>query len=151
MMKRMWSIAIVIVAVSAAVDARTGQETDKSAMGDKPTMMYTGCIESVNHGGSYVLTHLADDHQMGMAHDGGMVKDSSMPMKKESAASNEMQGAHMMPGSLVLTGPSDLKKHVGQKVTVTGSVSKGSMDGGTKSERETLTVGSLKVVAKACK
>jgi len=111
---------------------------------------YTGCVESVNHGGTYVLTHLADDHQMGMGHDATMKKDSPM-MKDESAASGDIHGAHMMPSSLVLTGPSDLKKHVGQKVTVSGSVSKGSMDGEMKNELETLTVGSLKVVGKACK
>ena len=128
-MKRMWSAAIVVVAVSAAVDAQSGNEMGKSMMRDKMPMMYTGCVESVNHGGTYLLTHVADDHQMGM----GQHKDQ------------------MMPSSLVLAGPSDLKKHVGRKVTVTGSVSKGSKDGGMKDDIDTLTVGSLKVVGKACK
>jgi hypothetical protein len=141
-MKTMWSTAIVIVAVSAAVGAQSGKQMDKSMMGDKTPMMYTGCVESVNHGGTYLLTHLAEDHQMAMGHDGKM---------KNESASSDMHGDHMMPSSLVLAGPSDLKKHVGRKVTVTGSVSKGSMDGGMKSDLETLTVGSLKVVGQACK
>jgi hypothetical protein len=53
--------------------------------------------------------------------------------------------------SLVLTGSSDLKKHVGHKVTLTGSVSKGPMDDGMKNEPDMLTVGSLTVVGKSCK
>src|SRR5262245_1800032 len=149
-MKTMWSTAIVIVAVSAAVGAQSGKEMDKSMMGDKTPMMYTGCVESVNHGGTYLLTHLADDHHMAMGHDSKMKNDSAMAIKNESASS-DVHGDHMMPSSLVLAGPSDLKKHAGQKVTVTGSVSKGSMDGGMKNDLDTLTVGSLKVVGKACK
>jgi len=146
----MWSAAIAIVVASAAVGAQSGKKMDKSMMGDKAPTTYTGCVESVNHGGSYLLTHLTEEHQLGMGHDGTMKKDSAMAMKDESASSG-MHGDHMMPSSLVLAGPSDLKKHAGQKVTVTGSVSKGSMDGGMKDEPGTLTVGSLKVVGKACK
>src|SRR5262245_58527648 len=149
-MKRMWSAAIVIVAASAAVRAQSGKEMDKSMMDDKMAMTYTGCIESVNHGGSYLLTHLTDDHQMGVRHDGKMKKDSGMAMK-DGAASTDMHGDHMMPTSLLLAGASDLKEHVGHKVTVTGSVSSGSKDGAMKDELETLTVGTLKVVGKACK
>src|SRR5262249_52048877 len=121
-----------------------------SMMGDKMAMTYTGCVESVNHGGAYLLTHLTGDHQMGMGHDGKMKKDSGMAMK-DGSASSDIHGDHMMPSSLLLAGASDLKKHVGHKITVTGSLSKGSKDGGMKDELDTLTVGSLKVVGKACK
>jgi hypothetical protein len=148
-MRRMWSTAIVIVAVSAAVGAQSAKEMDKPMMDDKTSMTYTGCIESVNHGGTFLLTHVVDDHQMTMGHDAMVQKDSGSAKEDESAASSDMHGDHMMPSGLVLTGPSDLKKHVGQKVTVTGSVSKGSM-GGTRNDLDTLTVASLKVVAKAC-
>ena len=148
-MKRMWSAAIVIVAASAAASAQSGKEMDKSMMGDNMAMTYTGCVESVNHGGSYLLTHLIEDHQMGMGHDGKMKKDSDMATK-DGSASSDMHGDHMMPSSLLLAGASDLKKHVGKKVTVTGSVSKVSEDGGMKDELDMLTVGSLKVVAKVC-
>lgn len=46
-----------------------------------------------------------------------MKKDSAMAIKDESAPSSDMHADHMMPNSLVLTGSSDLKKHVGHKVT----------------------------------
>jgi len=137
-MKRMWSAAIVIVAASAAVGAQSGKEMAKPMMGDKMAMTYTGCVESVNHGGSYLLTHLTEDHQMGVGHDGEMKKDSGMAMKE-------------VPSSLLLAGRSDLMKHVGHTITVTGSVSKASKDGGMNDEPDTLTVGSLKVVGKACR
>ena len=55
----------------------------------------------------------------------------------------------MMPSAVVLTGRSDLKKHVGQKVTVTGSLSHG-MSETMSNDRDTLAVASLKVVAKSC-
>jgi hypothetical protein len=149
-MKMMWSAAIVIVGVSAAAGAQSGKELDRSMTGDRAPMMYTGCVESVNHGGTYLLTHLADDHQMAMGHDDKMKNESAMAMKNESASS-DMHRDHMLPSSLVLAGPSDLKKHVGQKVTVTGAVSKGSMGGGMNDDIDTLTVGSLKVIGKSCK
>jgi len=149
-MKRTWSAAIAIVVAAAAVGAQSGKEMDKSMMGDKAPTSYTGCVESVNHGGSYLLTHPTEDHHLGMGHDDTMKKDPALAMKDESASSG-MHGDHMMPSSLVLAGHSGLKKHVGQRVTVTGSVSKGSMDGDMKDELGTLTVGSLKVVGKACK
>ena len=136
-MKRMWSAAFVIVVASAAVGAQSGKEMDKSMKGDKAPTTYTGCVESVNHGGSYLLTHLTEEHQMGMGHDGTMKKDSGMPAD------------HMMPSALVLTGPANLRKHVGRKVTVTGSLSKGAT-GTLRSDLDTLTVTSLKIAAKAC-
>jgi hypothetical protein len=55
----------------------------------------------------------------------------------------------MMAKTMVLTGRSDLKKHVGQRVTVTGSLSHGMSETMT-TDRDTLTVTSLKVVAKSC-
>jgi hypothetical protein len=148
-MRTMWSTAIVTVAVSVAASAQSGKDMAKPMDGDMTHMMYTGCVESVNHGGTFLLTHVAADHQMVMGHD-GMKSDSSMEKKGESAASSDMHMDHMMPSSLVMTGSSELKKHVGQKVTISGSVSKGTMEGGTKNELDSLTVGSLKVIGKAC-
>jgi hypothetical protein len=147
-MKRMLSAAIVIVAASAAVGAQSGKATDTSVMGDTITVTYTGCVEAVNHGASYVLTHLTEDHQTGMGHDGKMKKDSGMAMKDGSPSSDMQHGDEMMASSLLLAGASDLKKHVGQKVTVTGSVSKRSMGGGMKNEMNTLTVRSLKAAGR---
>ena len=133
-MKRIWSTAIVSIAVSAAASAQSGATMT--------SMTYTGCIESVNHGARFLLTHIVHDHEMTMGHD--EMKHDEM-MKKDS----DMHGEQMMPGSLILAGRQDLKKHVGQKVAVTGSVSKGST-GAISNDLDTLTAGSLKVVAKAC-
>ncbi len=157
-MKWTWSAAFVVVAVSAVVSAQGGKEMNEPKMGDKMNVTYTGCVEAVNHGGSFLLTHVGDDHQTGpaskrtptmMNHDATMKNDSEMAKKDGPSASNEMPGDHMMPGAVVLTGRSDLKKHVGQKVTVTGSLSHG-MSETMSNNRDTLAVASLKVVAKSC-
>ena len=147
-MRWMWSTALVVVAVSAAVSAQAGKDMSEPKMGNTMNMTYTGCVEAVNHGGSFLLTHVADDHQAMMRHDGMMEGDATMAKKDEPGASNEMHD-HMMPGTVVLTGRSDLKKHVGQKVTVTGSLSHG-MSETMPNDRDTLAVASLKVVAKSC-
>ena len=148
-MKWMWSTALVVVAVSAAVSAQSGKDMSEHKMGDKMNMTYTGCVEIVNHGGSFLLTHVADDHQAMKHHDDAMKSKSTMAKKDESRASNQMHDDQMMPSAVVLTGRSDLKKHVGQKVTVTGSLSHG-MSETMPNDRDTLAVASLKVVAKSC-
>src|SRR5215468_3125525 len=137
-MKWMWSTALIVVAVSAAVSAQSGKDMNEPKMGDNMKTMYTGCVEAVNHGGSFLLTHVADDHQAMMPHDGMMKSGSGVAKKDEPRASNEMHDDHMMSSAVVLTGRSDLKKHVGQKVTVTGSVSHG-MSETMQNNRDTLT------------
>ena len=148
-MKWMWSTALVVVAVSATVSAQSGKGMNEPKMGDQVNMSYTGCVEVVNHGGSFLLTHVADDHQTMMPRDGVMKSESGMTKKDEPGASNEMHDDHMMPSAVVLTGRSDLKKHVGQKVTVTGALSRG-MSETMPNDRETLAVASLKILAKSC-
>jgi hypothetical protein len=95
-MKWMWRRAVVVAAASSTAAAQSGKEMGmgKSAMSEMMTTNYTGCVEAVNHGGSFLLTHIGDA---------------------------------MTPGAVVLAGKSDLKKHVGQRVSVTGSLSKESM------------------------
>jgi len=141
-MKWMWSTAFVI-SVSAAASAQSGKPMKDSAMADKMATTYTGCVEVINHGGSYLLTHIAG--QPMMPHDDMM----KTPKKDDAGASSEMHGDHMMASAVALTGRSDLSKHVGQKVTVTGSVSHG-MSETMPNDRDTLAVTSLKVVAKSC-
>jgi len=143
-----WMAALVVAAVSATVSGQSGKDMSGPKMGDKMNMTYTGCVEAVNHGGSFLLTHLADDHQAMMHHDDMMKSESKMVEKDEPRVSNEMHDDQMMP-SVALTGRSDLKKHVGQKVTVTGSLSHGMSEMMPK-DRDTLAVASLKVVAKSC-
>src|SRR5262245_757998 len=148
-MKWMWSTAVVVVAVSAGVSAQSAKQTNEPKMSNQMNVTYTGCVEAVNHGGSFLLTHVGDDHQAMMGHDGMMKSDSQMAMKDEPHAANEMHEDHMMSSAIVLIGRSDLKKYVGQKVTVSGSRLH-AMSETMPNDRDTLAVTSLKVVGKSC-
>ncbi len=143
-MKVMLGIAIV-AAVTTAAAAQSAQSMDKPAMGDEMKTTYTGCVEAVNQGAAFVLTHIGDEHDANMKD----MKDSK-GMKDTNDMKGEMSigSDHMMPASVALTG-SDLKKHVGQKVVVTGSLSSEST-GTMREDAKTLKVTSLKVVAKSC-
>ena len=148
-MKWIWSTAVVVVAVSSAAGAQSGKDGDKSMMGDKMNMTYTGCVEVVNHGGMFLLTHLSQGHEKAMKDDMTTKKDMGSMKADGPSDWNGMSGDHMMPRTLALTGSPDLKKHVGQKVSVTGTVSKG-VAGTMRHDLDTLTVGVLKVVDKSC-
>lgn len=148
-MKWTWSTAILVVAVSAAVGAQSGKEMNEPKVGDKMKMTYTGCVEAMSHGGSFLLTHVGDRHEAMMGHDGMMKSDAQMAKTDAPQASNEMHDDHMMPSAVVLIGRSDLKKHVGQEVTVTGSRLH-AMSDTMPNDRDTLAVTSLKIVSKSC-
>jgi hypothetical protein len=96
-----------------------------------------------------MLTHVGNDHMGAMQDDAMRKNDDPMMKKAEPMAMDDMNMHAMAPGAVILVGKSELKKHVGQKVSVTGSLSKGSMDT-TRSDVGTLTVSALKVVAKSC-
>lgn len=145
-MKWMLSTAFVVIGVSAAATAQSGKDMTQPKMAEKMKRTYTGCIQDVNHGASFLLTHVAGDQQKMMQHDAMMKSDSDMAKKDEPQA---MHGDHMMGSDVVLTGRSDLKKHVGQKVTVSGTLSDDMSDAMSK-HRDTLSVDSLKVVSKSC-
>jgi hypothetical protein len=112
-----WTFAVVAVAVAAAVGVRaqsggnTGMEKGKM---DKPmanAMTYTGCVAAGSQPGAYMLTHMTSE--MG-SHKDTMGKDA---MSKDA-----------MPSSMMLMGTKvDFSKHVGHKVSVTGTMEK--MDG----------------------
>ena len=118
-MKWMWSSAIVIFAVSVAVSAQSGKDMNGSKMAGTMSTEYTGCIEAVNHGGSFLLTHLGNK----MAMNGDAMVNT--PTNDDAGDSGNMHSDHMMADSVALTGRKDLKKHAGQKVVVTGSLSHG--------------------------
>jgi hypothetical protein len=153
----MWTTALAAAAVSAALSAQTTKGMTEPGMNDKMAPMnamkttYTGCVETAAPRGALQLTHIAGDHDAmkhdDMKHD-GMKGDG---MKSDAMKADPMMhdDDHMMPNDVMLTGQSDLKKHVGQRVTVTGSLAKGMGDGMAKTP-DTLTVSSLKVVAKSC-
>jgi hypothetical protein len=136
------------VAVSAQSDGgRMPAHSDHMEMSKDVT--YTGCLESGTTGaGMFVLTHPS---MMDGGHKDAMMKDAMMkdPAKMDTMAGHEMSEHDAMSMTLaVSTTKLDLRKHLGQKVSVTGSVSQGMKDAGT--EQATLTVKSLKTVAKSC-
>ena len=140
---------IVGAAVALALTAAVGAQEKKMAM-DKMDHMameksYSGCLES-GETGSYTLTHsmIADaKHSMKTAdstkkNDPMMKTDS---MKKDDAMAHDT----MAPQSLALSADRvDLRKHVGHKVTVTGTEGDG-MNG-----MATLKVKSVKMIAGSC-
>ena len=146
-MKWMWS-TVVVVAVSSAAGAQSGKDMSKPVMVDKMKTTYTGCVEAVNHGGTFMLTRVGDD-RMGAMDDGMKMKKDDAPMNKDEPKAMDDMGMTMATSALVLTGSSDLKKLVGQKVSVTGSLSTEPANT-MRNDVGTLTVSSVKVVAKSC-
>jgi pentapeptide MXKDX repeat protein len=153
----MSGVAVVIAAVlSVAMSAQTG---GTMAKGDKMDTMgkestYTGCIEAGTAAGSFRLTHVTVDDHMGKD---AMKKDA---MKKDTMTKDAMSKDAMAPTTLTLASPSvDLSKHLGHKVSVTGSGSHGKMDAmgkdtmakdGMMKDDVAFTVKSLKMVAASC-
>jgi hypothetical protein len=136
--------AVVVVARSDS--ARMPNHADHG-MEMAKEMTFTGCLESDAAGtGTFVLTHPAmmnDGKKDAMMKD-VMMKDSG---KTDTMAGHDMSEHNTMMLTVSRTGL-DLRKHLGQRVAVTGSVSQGMKDAGT--EQSTLTVKSLKMVAKSC-
>jgi hypothetical protein len=145
-MKWMWG-TVVVVAVSSAAGAQSVKDMSKRAKDEKLRTTYTGCIEAVNNSGTFMLTHIGDDRMDASAGSMTMKKGDPMMNKDEPMADTNMPA--MAPSALVLTGSSDLKKLEGQKVSVTGSLSTGPANT-MRDDVQTLTVSSLKVVAKSC-
>jgi pentapeptide MXKDX repeat protein len=151
-----WSMSIVAVLVVAAWSVAVGaQSVATMAKGDKMDKMemmdtnYTGCVEAGSVAGTFMLTHLAADDHMGKD---TMKKDA---MKKDTMAKDGMSKDAMAPATLTLTGSSvDLNKHLGHKVSVTGSLAHEKMDAmdkGTMGKATfAFTVKSLKMVATSC-
>ena len=138
------STAALVMCVTAAAATQSATPMGKPAMGkgDSLSVTYTGCLESVNHGASFLLTKARGTDSM---HDDMAMKhDSDAAMKGEAAEKMDA----MATKSFALAG-SDLAKHVGHKVSVTGSLADDSM-GTMRQDVPTLTVKTLKMVAKSC-
>jgi pentapeptide MXKDX repeat protein len=157
----MSSAVIVAVALSsAAVGAQSAGPMAKSDKMEKMKKMdasYTGCIEPGAGTGAFTLTHLAASERMArntMKRDG--LKDDTMAATKEDTmAKDGMSHDSMAPTALALTGSSaDLRKHLGHKVTVVGSLAHEKMDAMKKDTMDkatpTFTVKSVKMVAATC-
>jgi hypothetical protein len=147
-MKWMSSAAIVFVAVSATVNAQSAKHAGGSSKMDGMSMAYTGCIVVANHGAAVLLTNIApapagsmagtDAMKGDMAKDGTTMKPASTPAGAAAMGSSKM---------LALTGVADLQDHAGQMVSATGVLSDAAP---IWRDLPTLTVRSLKVVAKSC-
>lgn len=151
------STAIVAMSVTAAAEAQSTQDMGKPSKGDTMSKTYTGCVESVNHGAAFLLTRIdgagaASMHaDMAMKHhdDTAMKDDAAKTMQQEhTRMADERMGA-MPSQSFALAGSADFSKHVGQKVSVSGSLSDGAM-GTMRQDVSTLTVKALKVIGKSC-
>jgi pentapeptide MXKDX repeat protein len=166
-----WMMCSVAMLVAAVLSVAVGAQSDAMAKGDKMGMKdatYTGCIEAGATAGTFVLTHIAADH---MGKD-TMKKDAMKTdtMKKDTMAKDTMAKDAMAPTTLTLAGAKvDLTKHLGHKVSVTGSAADGKMDAmgkdamakdtmkkdtmakdGMAKEAAAFTVKSLKMVAASC-
>ena len=131
-------VAMALTAGLGAQDQKMGTEKmDQMAM----EKTYSGCIES-SQAGTYSLTHSMIAETMKSMKKG----DSTMkgdPMMKNDAMAHD----GMAPASLALSAaaPSvNLSKHVGHKVTVTGTVGD-SMNG-----IATFKVKSIKMIGASC-
>ena len=135
--------ACVVLAFTAAAGAQ-----DKKMAPEKMDHMsmeksYSGCVER-SQTGSYTLTH-----SMIAAAKTSMKADS---MKADSMKADSMKNDDAMTHDAMaraLLGLSaapgvNLSKHVGHKVTVTGT------DGGSMNGMATFTVKSLKVIGRSC-
>jgi pentapeptide MXKDX repeat protein len=140
------SVAILVaVVLSVAASAQSGDKMDQMAK----DQTYTGCVAAGTMAGTFTLTHITADH---------MGKDA---MKKDSMAKDTMSKDAMAPTTLTVTSSSvDLSKHLGHKVSITGSpAARGKMDAMKKDamakdsmakEASAFTVKSLKMVAASC-
>ena len=158
----MLTVAVAVVAGTVAVGIRSATAMEERAKSDTMGMTYTGCVESVNHGYAFLLTKVdvADSMHREMAtqhHDGMAAATGNMAMKDDAAKTMQHDGStmpdskmdEMSPKSFGLAGSADFNRHVGQKVSVTGTVTDAA-PGTMHPDVSTLTVKSLKVIAKSC-
>lgn len=122
------AVAVAAVLSSAALRA---QDAMNKPMGMDKEKSYTGCLEADAAKGTFRLSQAMHESAMGMAKD-KMAKDKmshdAMEMSTLSISSKQV----------------DLAKHVGHKVTVTGT------DDAMGKEAHAFLVKSLKMVAGRC-
>jgi hypothetical protein len=134
-MKWMMSSVVVLIAavLSVGVAAQSSSTPAKDDKMGKMTMKdatHTGCIEAGSTKGTFTLKVAAD-----MA-----MKD--MAMKKDATTKDTPTKDAMAPTTMSLTSASvDLSKHLGHKVSVTGSHDKATAP---------FAVKTLKMVAASC-
>jgi pentapeptide MXKDX repeat protein len=160
-MKWMISSAVMVaVALSVGVRAQSGGAMAKDDKMDKmETKTYTGCVAAGADTGTFTLTHvMADDHMGKDAMKKDAMKKDTMSndtmskdaMKKDSMGKDNMAHDTMTSTTMTVSSKSvDLAKHIGHKVTVTGSSGPDKMDAMGKN-MSAFTVKSLKMVSASC-
>ena len=143
--------ALVGACVALAFTAAVGAQDKKTAMEKMDHMAmekaYSGCVES-SQAGSFTLTHsMVADTRKSMKMAAPM--KTGDPSMKTDAMKHDDAMAHdgMAPVSLALSTAAssvNLNKHVGRKVTVTGT------EGDNMNGMATFKVKSLKVIAASC-
>ncbi|HEX6975212.1 MAG TPA: hypothetical protein VF147_12490 [Vicinamibacterales bacterium] len=166
-MTKNWMLTTTMCAicVTAGTGAQSMKDMAKPSDGHVKSATYTGCVESVNN--EFLLTNavsakpmhgdmaMKHDDGMAMKHDDGMaMKHEGASMKSDTAAPMQHEQTPMAdenkdaaPTKFVLAGSPKLEKHVGQKISVTGSRSEGATG---SMQPPTLTIQALKVIAKSC-
>jgi hypothetical protein len=125
----MSSVAVLVASVlSVGVAAQsTAAKDDKMGKMAMKDATHTGCIEAGATKGTFTLKLAADDH---------------MAMAKDTTKKDTMTKDAMAPTTMSLTSSSvDLSKHLGHKVSVTGSHDQATSP---------FVVKSLKMVAVSC-
>jgi len=150
------SAALIAVALVGGVWAQSnGVMRDGKSMNHEMDAMkttYIGCVVSVNHDAQFVLTEVMAEGAKKPAmkkQDAKMAEMKHDDMKHDEMKHDDMKGSEemMAPATLALkAGSVDLRRHVGHKVSVTGTrlESDGSMT-------PTFAIESLKVVGKSCR
>ena len=154
--------AAIALSVTAAVGAQSAKGMHQPSKDAAMSVTYTGCVESFNHGGAFLLTRIDsvdsmhDDKtmkhhdDMAMKHDDMAMKgDAAKTMAHEQAPVADEKMDAMSAKSFALAGSTNLSKHIGQRVSVTGSLSDGAM-GTMRRDLSTLTIKTLKVIGKSC-
>ena len=164
-MRTNWVLtSAVAMSVTAAVGAQSPEAMHQPSKGDAMSTTYTGCVQSVNHGAAFLLTQVDSGGAESMHgdkamkhHDDMAMKHDEMAMKRDGAKTTQHEQTRtadekmdaMSSKSFALAGSNGLGKHVGQRVSVTGSLSEGLM-GTMRQDLSTLTIKTLKVIAKSC-
>jgi hypothetical protein len=151
-----WMMSILAAAamttwMGVAAQSGTAMSQDKKMDGDAQMggmeATYTGCVEAAG-AGKFTLAHaVAASDAMG-------ANSMKEPSTKKEMAVDTMKKDSMMSTTLTLSSTAvDLSKHVGQKVSVTGSAAPKMtpMDKGTMAkEPAAFTVKSLRTVSRSC-
>ena len=149
-----WMISILAAALMTTwmgVAAQSGTAMSQDKKMDAVAKMggmdatYTGCIEAAG-AGKFTLAHAI------VATDAMGANSMKEPSTKKEMAMDTMKKDSMMSSTLTLSSTAvDLSKHVGQQVSVTGSLepTMRSMDQGPK-EPAAFTVKSLRTASGSC-